>query len=128
MIHQRSQCTPLKSGKKSSISDERIAKMERLGFKWNYDSQFSLTIAWNDQFSEIMKFKQHWWHCDVPQKYSKNPNLGKWTRHQIRQYRRLNSGKKYSISDEKIAQVERLEFKWNYEKQLALDIAWDDNL
>ena len=50
--------------------------MGKIGFKWNYDSHLSLTIAWNERFSEITSFKQQCWNCDVTQKYAKNPKLG----------------------------------------------------
>ena len=103
----------LKSGKEYFVSDERISKLKKLGFQWNYDSQSSLTIFWNERFSEITSFKQQWWHCDENQKYAKNQKLGGWARHQRSQYRLLNSDKKSSISDERIAQFEKLGLKWN---------------
>ena len=79
-------------------------------------------MDWNALFLDLMKLKQQWGNCDVTQKYAKNPKLGGWERHQRSQYRMLKSGKKSSISDEKIAKLERLGFKWNHEKQLALDM------
>ena len=85
--------------------------MGKIGFKWNYDSHLSLTIAWNERLSEITSFKQLWCHCDTPQKRSKNPKLGDWARNKRSQYRMLKSGKKSLISDEKTAQLERLGFK-----------------
>ena len=79
----------------------------------------TLNKASNGQLSELMKFKQQWGHCDVTKKYSRKPNIGGWERHHRSQYRLLKRGKKYSISDEKIAQVETLGFKWNFQ---AVDV------
>ena len=53
----------------------------------------SLIIAWNEHISELTEFKQQCGHCDVPQKYVKNPNLGGQARHQRSLYRLLNNDK-----------------------------------
>ena len=42
----------------------------------DFFSQLTLNKAWNNQLLDIIKFKQQWRHCVVPQKYAKNPNLG----------------------------------------------------
>ena len=66
-------------------------------------------MAWNELFSELLEFKQEWGHCDVLLKYAKNPELVLWVSTHICQYILLKSGKKYLISDEKIAQLEKLD-------------------
>ena len=68
MRDQKIQYIQLTSVKKSLISDERIPKLEKLGFKWNSDNQLSDIIAWNERFSDLREFKQGWDNCDVPQK------------------------------------------------------------
>ena len=79
-------------------------------------------------FSEIVSFKQQLGHSDETQKYAKNPKIRGWARYQRSQYRLLKSGNKSSKSDEKIAKLERLGFKWNEEKKLALEFALNDHL
>ena len=113
----------MKSGKKSTISDERVAQLEKIGFKWNSVSQLTLTKACNEQLSDLLQFKQQWRHCDVTQKYAKNLKLGFWERHQRSQYRLLKIGKKSSISDERISQLEKLGFQWNFVNYLKLNKA-----
>ena len=49
----------LKDGKKSSISDEKISKLGKLGFQWNYSQQFALDMPCNMHLSALMKFKQY---------------------------------------------------------------------
>ena len=68
----------LNSGKKSFISDDRIAQLEKLGFQCNSYSQLVITMACNEKLSELMEFKERWGHFDVPQKYNNNPNFGCW--------------------------------------------------
>ena len=76
LIHNRSQYRLLKSGKKSSISDEKIAQFEKLGFKWNNKNQLALDISLNEHVSERMNFKQQWGNCDVPHNMLRNQSLG----------------------------------------------------
>ena len=96
--------------------------------KWNDEKQSTLDMTWNEHLSELIKFKQLWGHCKVPKKYARNPNLGRWAIYHRSQYRLLKSGKKSSISDERIAQLEKLEYQWNYDSQLALDMAWNEHI
>ncbi|KAL7518023.1 hypothetical protein ACHAWX_002889 [Stephanocyclus meneghinianus] len=35
-------------------------------------------LAWNQRFIELQQFKSIHGHCNVPQKYEKNPSLGAW--------------------------------------------------
>lgn len=35
-------------------------------------------LSWNQRFIELQKFKSIHGHCNVPQKYEKNPSLGAW--------------------------------------------------
>ena len=111
MRHQSSQYRRLNSGKKSLISHEIIAQLEKLRFKCNSDSQLSITIARNERFSNIMKTKKQWRHFGVPQKYTKIPKIAKWVKHQSIHYRLLKSvgGGGSLISEERIAQLENLD-------------------
>ena len=102
----------LKSDKKSLMSDERIPQLEKLGFKWNSDSQLTLTIAWNEQLSEIMEFKQRWGNCDIPQNYTKNKILGCWVSNKRRKYKLSKIRKMSFISDERTLKLEKLGFQW----------------
>ena len=70
-------------------------------------------MAWNEHLSELMKFKQQWEHYDVPSQFTECPKLSQWATHQRIQYRPLKSGKKSSIGDERITQLEKNGFKWN---------------
>merc|ERR1739838_616068 len=97
---------------------------EKLGFKWKYEKQSTLSIVWNERLSDLLEFKQQWGHCNVPQKYAKNPKLGRWVGYQRSQYRLLKSGRESFISDERIAQLEKLGFQWNSGNQLAPTMVW----
>ena len=76
MRYQRIPYRLLKSGKKSFIDNDRIVQLEDVGFQCIFDSQLIPNTTWNEQLSELLEFKQQWGHCDFPQKYSKDSNLG----------------------------------------------------
>ena len=48
----------------------------------------------------------------MPQKYTKNPNIGCWVRNQRSQCRLLKSVNNSFISDERTVQLEKLGYQW----------------
>ena len=66
----------------------------------------------------MLKFKQEWGHCDVPQKYDQRPKLSNCVSDQRIQYRPLKSGKKSFTNNDRIAQLEDVEFQWTFDSQL----------
>ena len=82
-----------------------LQNWKKIGFKWNPISQLSLTIAWDEWLSDLLDIKKQWGNCDVIQKYAKYSKLGGWARHPRNQYTLLKSGKKSSISDERIEKL-----------------------
>ena len=59
-----------KEDKKSQITDDRVTKLESLGFEW------SLNVPWEERFEDLKAFKVEHGHCNVPQKFTANPQLG----------------------------------------------------
>ena len=82
-------------------------------------------MTWFEQLSEITEFKQQLGRCDAPQKYYIFPKLHQWVSNQRNKYRLLTSDKKALISNARIAKLENFGFKWNYDSQLALTMAWN---
>ena len=65
--------------KKSRLTDERIARLESLGFVW------SVRDDWKTHFDELIKYKKKFGNCDVPARYEKNKRLGIWVTRQRQQ-------------------------------------------
>ncbi|KAL7523979.1 hypothetical protein ACHAXR_000388, partial [Thalassiosira sp. AJA248-18] len=63
--------------KKGTISDDRISRLEKIGFLWG-----SLEERWNMRYEELKKFKEENGHCNVPYRYSANRQLGIWVNEQ----------------------------------------------
>ena len=81
VCNQRRQYRLLKSGMKYLLGNERVVQLENVSFQWISDSQLIPNTAWNENFYELLEFKQFWGHCNVPSKYSQYPKLGNWVRH-----------------------------------------------
>ena len=128
MSHQRQKYRLLEIDKKYLIGNDRIVQLENVTFQWISDSQLICKTAWNEQFSELLEFKQDWGHCNVFDKYAQCTNLGNWLRYQRRQYRLLKSVKKSCIDNERIVQLEDVGFQWISDSQLIPNMTWNKQL
>ena len=90
------------SNNRGALSEERIERMETLGF--DFDPK---TTAWEEKFQELVEFKAEHRHCDVPRGYPPNPHLATWCSNQ----RTLN--KKGVLSEERIERMETLGFDFD---------------
>ena len=106
---QRTEYRKLQSGKPSSLTQQRVDELNRLGFAWTVRESHS---SWMDRFTELKEFRKANGHCNVPKVYTKNPNLGSWVQEQRFQHRRLLKGKSTYLTDDKIKALEDLDFKW----------------
>ena len=89
------------SKKKGKLSSEKIQKLESIGFSWDpYED------AWNQMFQELQEYKRVHDHCNVPAKYTDNPQLGAWVDGQRQQKRQ---GK---LSSKRIQKLEAIGFQW----------------
>jgi hypothetical protein len=90
------------SFKKGTLSDARISKLNEIGFTWH-----GIDAKWNMRYSELMKYIREFGHCNVPQKYDANPQLGEWV---ITQRKTFKNG---SIREDRLAKLNELGFRWN---------------
>jgi len=108
VCNQRQRYRELQEGKQSSMTDERIQKLESIGFQWSlYVSNDDL---WESMFEQLKSYKIKHGHCNVPQRAGK---LGRWVDNQRTQYRLLQDGKQASITDERIQKLKSIGFQWS---------------
>lgn len=93
--------------KASSMTPERIAALEGIGFVW--DSQ---SAAWEERFCELSEFRQATGHCRVPANYRLNPKLARWVKCQRRQYKAYVDGEHSTLTNERIFNLESIGFEW----------------
>ncbi len=138
---QRKQCKARLEGKPSAMTAERMAKLDQLGFVW----QFRDRMDWNERFEKLLEYKKevryflaltttdrsnssHSFllsviyprppffsqngHCVVPQNYTKSNALGKWVAKQREQYCRYQEGKHSFLTEERIDLLNSIGFVW----------------
>ena len=96
-------------GKHTSMSNDRIIALEKLGFVWN-----SHDAVWEERLKELKEFK-HVNHGDtnVPSLYPPNPQLAVWVKRQRRQYKFLCEGKSTTITKIRVNMLREIDFSWS---------------
>jgi len=107
---QRQQYKKSQEGKPSHMVQERIKKLESIGFVWDLQES-----QWNEQFEVLQQYKKDDGDCHVPQSYTTKDgvNLGRWVHNQRLQYKKFQEGKPSSMTQERIETLERIGFPWS---------------
>lgn len=95
-------------GKATSITAERIAKLEAIGFEWTLRS----LTPWETRLEELKAYKEKHGHVLVPQKDKEHRGLARWVDTQRQQARMKRDGKKSQMTDDRIAQLDAIGMKW----------------
>ena len=104
---QRFQYSNLRRGKKSNLTEERITKLDSIGFDW-----IPRLSGWDEMFQCIKLYKAKCGDCNVPIKFNENRKLGAWVSKQRFSYKMLEEGKKSSITEERIQKLNGIGFQW----------------
>lgn len=98
----------LKNEKRTStMTDERIEILEKVGFIWD-----SHGAAWMERWNELAEFRKIFGHSNVASNYAHNPQLATWVKCQRRQYKLFYDGKPSNITPDRISRLEQLGFEW----------------
>ncbi|MCH7864568.1 MAG: helicase associated domain-containing protein, partial [Proteobacteria bacterium] len=65
--------TQRKDHKRGRLSDDRIARLEEIGFVWD-----TLEAAWEEMFTALLAYKDAHGDCNVPNRWPENLQLGTW--------------------------------------------------
>lgn len=104
---QRYQYKLRSENKPSTMTEERIAVLERIGFVWD-----SHVAGWDERMNDLIEYKKAYGHCNVPSNYPSNRQLAVWVKRQRRQYKFFLDGKPSSMTEERIASLENVGFEW----------------
>jgi len=103
-----------KSGVK--ISQDRIDKLEKLGFAWG--KGYPEPATWEDRFGELKEYHGTFGHCNVH--VDANPalrnDLAKWVAEQRKQGKRLQKSQPSSMTKEQWKLLNDLQFQWKVRK------------
>jgi hypothetical protein len=108
---QRYQYRMKKTGKHSTMTDERQAALEMVGFVWD-----SHAAGWEEKWEELRDFKETHGHCNVPKTFRPNQQLAVWVKSQRRQFKVFwQEGKTTTanITKERIEKLLHLGFDFN---------------
>lgn len=130
VMTQRREYHLFRKGKKSAMTEEKILRLEEIGFLWDASHMrgkdrnkggrgrgkvggVKLTAKWDQRYKELIEYKNEHGHCNVPLKFELNQQLGRWVFNQRYQYRVLQQGKKSLMTMERIAQLNEIGFLWD---------------
>lgn len=96
-------------GVKTRLTEERVQLLDAEGFDWDMSLK---DVPWETRFAELVLYKEKHGNCLVPQRYSDNPALGVWVNCQRVEYKKLNEGRKSSLTEERLQKLEEKGFVW----------------
>ena len=101
-----------KKKKKTPMTQERIDKLEAIGFAWD-KTQDKHKQIWDGMIMELVQYKEKHGDCLVPFIYEDNKHLGFWVSRQRTQYNDYyQKGIKSTLTKEKVEQLDGLGFSW----------------
>ena len=93
-------------GMKRRLSEERIALLEKIGFKW--DAQ---QAKWDAKYMELARHVEVNGPGTVPGVRS-NPNLHYWVGNQKKEYRKMMKGEHTQLAGKRKEMLDELGFPW----------------
>eukprot|EP00980_Cylindrotheca_fusiformis_P017963 scaffold5707_cov112-Cylindrotheca_fusiformis.AAC.2 len=109
---QRHQYKLLQEGKPSTLTLYRIKKLQEIDFVWDAHAS-----VWDERLNELREFYARHGHCNVTNRYKKNPKLATWVKSQRRQFKLYMSGEKTNMTPERIDSLDQIQFQWEIRKK-----------
>jgi hypothetical protein len=94
---------------KFAMNDDRVAELEEMGFVWALRG--GSDSAWRKKISELVEYCTVNGDTAVPASYTPN-KLGSWAAQQRAEYRLMQEGKASTLDEEKVAELDSLQFSW----------------
>ena len=104
---QRRQYKLYQEGKRSTMTQERIEELERVGFIWD-----SHQVAWEARYQELKEYKKKYGNCDVPSNFPQNHKLSVWVKRQRRQYKLFWNSEPSAMTIDRMGKLSDLDFSW----------------
>lgn len=107
-----------------TLSAERIAKLEALGFDWadpeceNRNRREYLMDLWDQHFEEVMEFRKRFGHTRVPGTWPENPALGRWVQ------KMRDAFREGRLHPDRLRELQAIGFMWEPEGEWQR-VQWD---
>eukprot|EP00569_Conticribra_weissflogii_P014464 CAMPEP_0171418020 /NCGR_PEP_ID=MMETSP0880-20121228/40897_1 /TAXON_ID=67004 /ORGANISM="Thalassiosira weissflogii, Strain CCMP1336" /LENGTH=599 /DNA_ID=CAMNT_0011936287 /DNA_START=106 /DNA_END=1905 /DNA_ORIENTATION=- len=99
-----------KEGRQPCLSEERIRLLEEIGVCWG---EKRITTPWEARFEDLIQYKERFGHANVPWQWKENIPLAQWVNSQRKKYKELLDGKRNNLTEDQIAKLTDIGFKWN---------------
>ena len=86
-------------------------------------------VPWDFRFRELMEYADEHGNCNVPQRWEKNPSLGRFVKINRQYYMRKitkKGGRKNPLIDERIALLDAIGFVWDIRQRICRPYVWHD--
>merc|ERR1712232_358130 len=107
---QRKQYDLMMKGNRSKMTNDRVLKLESLGFDWAVTSRKQCS-RWENMLEKLKQYKNHYGGFNIPESY--DVHLFNWTRRQAHQFNRKQRGLNSNLTDEKMSKLHELGLDWN---------------
>jgi len=105
---QRSNYNKLMKGVPSSMTEDKIRLLKKIGFKWDGSHR-----PWEKSYEFLVKFTKEYGHAQVPAKFRKNPNLANWVLEQRKHYKQFLKEEPSSMTESRIELLNKVGFEWD---------------
>jgi hypothetical protein len=91
------------------LSPDRIERLEAIGIQWN-----TRDAAFEKHCSDLITYNEEVGDCNVPQRYSANPSLGRWCKEMRGAYKKIQKGQtpRSNLSQKRIERLNEIGFLW----------------
>lgn len=103
----RMQFKNLLAGEWSSLTEDRVDALERIGFCFDHQQ-----YRWFSKYEDLKKYKEVNGNCDVPRQYDKDLSLAWWVQYNRQAYKEFKDGRPSNISPLRIKLLEDIGFHW----------------
>jgi len=112
------------SGNSDAVSNKAgSTTKQRQGNKALENKPSSRNAKWMESYNDLKKYKHEYGNCIVPRGFVFNPRLAVWVAEQRKQYKLRLDGRNSSITAERIALLEQVNFAWN-----AQEAMWEKHM
>jgi len=101
--------TPSRKKPKPCLSEERIAKLESIGFLWRVAKP---AVGWESRYQQLVEYRNQHGNCDVPQSYPPDKPFGRWVMKQRCQHSLKLRSEKSQLTDEREKRLNEIGFSW----------------
>lgn len=118
---QRAEYQASRNGRaRSSITKERILRLESIGFDWD-----PIETQWRTNFNRLLQFKEKYGHFRVPHHFKYDDgdtfNLYAWVGKQRAEYKKFMDGKKSHTNQSRIDRLHAVGFDFEETPRLKVD-------